>query len=233
MFPGFEHWKGRALRLTLAALVHIFAVTIFYYLSPPISFRKPEPELQVTMLPAPEEEKRQKKAEPKQEQRSRTMPRPATTIPVPEPVVELPMIMVSSDVFRASDISRIRPSAPADPGPALAAGDSDASVGTAPDGSRIYLAEWYREPTQAEIDGYMTRTVHQSGWALIICRTIENYRVDDCRELGEWPTGSGLSRAMRQAAWQFRVRPTRINGKPQVGTWVRIRFDFTVERREK
>ncbi len=233
MLSRFELWKGRAARLTLAALVHILAVGIFYYLSPPIRFKKPEPELQVTMLPAPEEDKRQKKSQPKTDQRSKSPPKTAATIPAPEPIVELPMMMVSSDVFRASDISKIRSAPNAETGPALAAGDSDASVGTAPDGTRIYQAEWYREPSQAEIDGYLTKVLRQTGWAMIICQTVDNYRVEDCRELEEWPAGSGLARSMRQAAWQFRVRPTRINGKPQIGTWVRIRFDFTYVRSQK
>jgi protein TonB len=64
----------------------------------------------------------------------------------------------------------------------------------------------------------------------VACKTVENYRVDNCQSLGESPAGSGFARAVRQAAWQFMVIPPRINGKPQVGAWVRIKIDYT--RRE-
>lgn len=43
--------------------------------------------------------------------------------------------------------------------------------------------------------------------------------------MGETP-GSGISRGLRRAAWQFLVRPPLRNGKPMMGVWVRIRFDL-------
>ena len=109
-------------------------------------------------------------------------------------------------------------------GTGTGSGNDSPSVGTGPGGQKLYAAEWYREPTHAEMVTYMPRNVAQ-GWGVIACRTVERYHVDDCVVLGESP-GSGIARGMRQAAWQFLVRPPRIDGKSQVGTWVRIRFDI-------
>ena len=106
------------------------------------------------------------------------------------------------------------------------AGDSEV-VGHGPNGEALYAAEWAREPTNAELAGYMPRNVPE-GYGLIACRTIAGNRVEDCIELEQSPRGSHLASAVRQAAWQFRVRPPRKGGKPLIGSWVRIRIDYSV-----
>ena len=45
--------------------------------------------------------------------------------------------------------------------------------------------------------------------------------------MGESPMGSGFGRAVRLAAWQFLVLPPRVDGKVMVGSWVRIRIDYS------
>ncbi len=104
-------------------------------------------------------------------------------------------------------------------------------VGTAPNGEPLYAAAWYREPSDGELRGYLS-TADGPGWGLIACRTAPDFRVEDCVGLDEYPNGSQIMRAVLAAAWQFRVRPPRLGGKPMVGAWVRIRIDYGVRRRK-
>ena len=113
---------------------------------------------------------------------------------------------------------------PVDTGPPGAANDSE-RVGTAPNGEPMYAARWYREPTRQELAGYLS-TASGPGSALIVCRTVPDFRVEDCELLGENPSGSQIGRAVLAATWQFRVRPAVVGGRSQVGSWVRIRIDY-------
>ena len=101
-------------------------------------------------------------------------------------------------------------------------------VGVAPDGSKLYAAEWQREPTDAELAFYLrkARYAGPSAYGLIACRTAPRFKVEDCRPIGESP-GSGMGYAVNEAAWQFHVKPPRVNGDYQVGTWVSIRIMIT------
>lgn len=103
--------------------------------------------------------------------------------------------------------------------------DSDAGGGSG-GGERLYAADWYRRPTHAELSTYLPRRA-QPGWGEVACRTIPNNQVTDCREIGQSARGSGLAGAVRQAAWQFRIVPPRVGGKPLIGSWVRIRITYT------
>ncbi len=171
-------------------------------------------------------------------QAARATPRPAQAQPVPEVAQAAPaqppaaIIPVSPQQMRSFDIAMLpkQPSAPAGPaiGPAYtpAFGDSK-RVGTAPNGQPMYAAAWYREPTEQELRGYLS-TAQGPAWGLITCKTVADYRVEDCVGLDEYPEGSHMLRAVLAAAWQFRVRPPRVGGVSQVGDWVRIRIDYEV-----
>jgi protein TonB len=165
-------------------------------------------------------------------------PRPAP--PIPKPVVELPprplqMIEITPEEYKSADIAKLGTAGGGkQQGPELAqgrsAGDS-ARVGTAPNGEPLYAAEWYREPTNTELQAYMPKRMPEGGgWGMIACKTAPRFKVEDCVELGQGPAGSHLAGAVRQAAWQFLVRPPRVGGKPMIGEWVRIRIDYMTER---
>jgi protein TonB len=161
------------------------------------------------------------------ERRIETKPKPT---PKPPPIVipakptvrqdkPLDMIEMSKDELAAADLLNLPKSGSG------SAGDSE-EVGRGPHGEVLYAAEWAREPTNAELSGYLPKNMPADGYGLIACKTIPGNRVDDCVELEQRPAGSHLASAVRQAAWQFRVRPPRKNGRPMIGEWVRIRIDY-------
>lgn len=160
-----------------------------------------------------------------------TPPRQPPPVP-PTPLGPIPgMINLTQQEYRRADIGKIR-SAPAEV--AATDGDSDSTSddsvasGRAPNGEPLFNAEWYREPTDAELAFYLPKGV-RSGAAEIACKTAPRYRVEDCVILGDLPPGTGLARGLREAAWQFRVRPPRKGGNDLIGAWVRIHFDL-IER---
>lgn len=153
-----------------------------------------------------------------------------------EPPRSQPIILMSRSEMAALDIAKLpRPIAPAPGkarfGPADAGVPGDSKrVGTAPGGQPMYAASWYREPYDDELSGYLS-TANGPGWALIACRTVANFRVEDCVGLDEFPERSNLLRAVLAAAWQFQVRPPRVGGVSRVGDWVRIRIEYSQRRR--
>jgi len=147
------------------------------------------------------------------------LPSKPTIRPPPQPSTKSsPWIELSKDEMAASDISKL-PAAGSG-----SAGDSEV-VGRGPNGEALYAAEWAREPSNAELGGYLPRNA-PDGYGLVACKTIPGNRVEDCVELDQYPHGSRLAAAVRQAAWQFRVRPPRKGGRPLIGSWVQIRIDY-------
>lgn len=161
---------------------------------------------------------------PKLVTETKPVPKPPPIVLPAKPTIQtnrpLDMIEMSKEELAAADVRNL-------PRGGLGAGSANDSeeVGRGPHGEVLYAAEWARHPTDAELGGYLPRNA-PDGYGLIACKTVAGNRVDDCIELDQSPRGSHLASAVRQAAWQFRVRPPRKNGRPMVGEWVRIRIDY-------
>lgn len=224
----------RAIAITLAVAAHVLLILLLWHLTPDAAPpRDTAPTLSAfDVSPAARSTARrttQPKPAPAAAARRATPVPPQPRPPVP-PNPLPPMVVVDRGTFAAGDIAALSSrDGTAEKGKSASTQDSSAPYGPGegPGGARLYNAEWVREPTDAELSGYLPNGAPAGGVALIACQTVERFHVENCRSLGETPLGSGLSRAMRQAAWQFLVRPPRINGKPMVGAWVRIRIDFT------
>lgn len=169
-----------------------------------------------------------KKTEEKTPQQEVRVETPVTPVEKPTTAPEKPafsFLKVSRADMAAADIGAMKSSGSGSPSGGGSSG-STYGPGEGPGGATLYNAAWYREPTDAQLGGYLPANSPRSGWGMIACQTIERYRVENCQILGESPRGSGFGRAVLNAAWQFQVLPPRVNGKPQVGEWVRIRIEY-------
>jgi protein TonB len=151
--------------------------------------------------------------------------RSKATIAAPSRTKSPAWVEMSSSEMAAADISKLGSSG------AGRDGDSE-TVGQGPHGEMLYAAEWARRPTDAELQGYLPPNA-QDGYGLIACKTIPGNRVENCVALDQYPLGSHLAAAVLNAAWQFRVRPPRKNGRPMIGEWVSIRIDYSSSRRSR
>ena len=221
--------RRRASGLTLALAINLVLLLILLTLDRGLE-RRPklgEDALVVDLIAGARSESRAEEPNEAVRQPPKTEPKP----PLPKPRIVLPVkpslappsekpwIEMSKAEMAAADVRNL-PKVAAGSG----AGDSE-EVGRGPNGEVLYAAEWARRPTNTELGGYLPRNAPE-GWGQIACRTVSGNRVEDCIEMGQSPRGSRLASAIRQAAWQFRVRPPRKNGRPLVGSWVQIRITY-------
>ena len=188
----------------------------------------PEPEQAAAERPAPHPQKTEPappSATPQPLPPQPAEPKPLPPTPAIVPAPQLPA--APSKSARPSGPKRVY--GPPNTGRPSSSRDSEV-VGTAPNGEPLYAAEWYQEPRPGDLRGYMS-TAHGPGWGLIACRTASEYRVEACVPIAEYPEGSQINRAVLAAAWEFKVRPPRLGGKSLVGSWVRIRIDYSIQRR--
>ena len=232
--------RRRTVSFVLALVVEVLLILVLLLFGPHLTpAPKPEPRRATSFSLSPSEKEAATAPEHRTKAHAAAKPASGATTPIPPmpPVITPPKVPTPPAALPgvlpiqlgASDISKLKSSASNDDG-AETGTDSKLAYGPGegPGGQPLYNAEWYREPTDAQLNGYLPKGAPPNSWALIACQTMPQFHVDNCRSLGESPVGSGLGRAMREAAWQFLVRPPRRGGKVLVGAWVKIRIDFTL-----
>ena len=177
-----------------------------------------------------------------EQQRAITPPIPPPLLPPVNPIKAPPpnpdFIKVSKSDFDAMDLSKLPASGTSGSGEGKGSGQGAKGMmgpGLGPGGAQLYPVAWLREPYESELSPYLAaiKRIPPGASADIACRMAEHNRVENCQIIAESPRGTGLAKALRLAAWQFLVKPPRINDKPQLGVWVRIHFDFGVRAVEE
>ncbi|WP_086127872.1 hypothetical protein [Sphingomonas sp. IBVSS2] len=248
---GLLRRRGAALLLALA--IELLLVLLLLFFVPPVPGRKDGGRTTVFGIEAskgedspdkkPAEKQQQKKAAKAQRAPAQTQPPPPVPVPVETPVPVGPptFLKLSRNDYRQGDIAKVpsrasdadaSDNANANTGGGGHADDSPV-VGKAPNGEPLYGVEWYRKPTNAELEFYRPRNGIKTGIGKLACRTAPRYRVVDCQIIGQSPAGSGFGNAALQASWQFLLRPPRLGGKSLIGVWVFVDIEYyTVEVRK-
>ena len=242
-----EGVRRRAAGLTAVAIVHLGLALLLLSLAPPTLKKKfvdmamlavnipsetpseePSPEPDQAPPPPAAEQPRPRSEPPAQPQPAplqpppQPTPEPAPPQPAPAPPRPAAPMGPPKPAYGPPDLRSSSPMA-------SRWADSRRVDGAGPNGEPLYAAAWVREPYDDELRGYLS-TARGPGWGLIACRTATGNRVEACIILGESPEGSGIARAVQAAAWQFKVHPPRIGGRPQIGEWVRIRIDYGIRQ---
>ena len=242
--PGGDRSRSRAISLTITIALHILALILLlrFAATPPDQVPRavslnlmPDAREDAVTKPRTHTATHVKHASGGASHRGPQPPAaPKAQAPASPPTPAKPAFSLLPIDLASSDISKM-PSHPGDRD--TSGGSADASgagtgsgagygPGEGPDGAQLYNADWYKRPTNAELSTYIPASAPPNGWGMVACRTVARFRVEDCKTLGESPPGSGFGRAVRDAAWQFRVLPPRVGGKSLVGTWVKIRIDY-------
>lgn len=243
--PLTRDWRDRptlrrGVSITLAVIVHVLMLLMLLNITPDtiMDIARSGAATTVDLLPDPTREARQArkaatvapKASTAAASKAKAAPPQAKAVAA-EPTRPFDVIPLTHNDFAAGDIAGLpnrKAGAAGDTGQQADANGGGPGKGVrGPGGEQLYNADWYRRPTSTELAFYLPKNRQALGWGEIACRTIEGYRVEDCALLGESPAGSGLGRAVLNAAWQFRVQPPRIGGRPLIGSWVRIRIEYT------
>jgi hypothetical protein len=148
--------RRRASRLALAVAVNLLLFLIMLSLGA----RLPVPKggsaaLVVSLLPQPDKAATEaSKTEPLRPKAHRPVPKPPPIVLPAKPTIRvekpLPMIELSKEEYAATDVGAL-PKAIA----ASSAAQDSKAVGRGPNGEVLYAAEWAREPTDAELGGYL------------------------------------------------------------------------------
>ncbi len=231
--------RQRAGGVAFALVLNLLLLLALFTLSPTFDPPREDQRLPVTFdveagPKADQEQARADKAEKREQdkaspqQQADPMVRPPIPVekPAEQPPSPFPFLTLNREQMAAADIGALPKAAQ---GIGQGKGDSAAvqGPGEGPGGVQLFEAEWYRRPTHAELSTYMPANAPAEGYGLVACKTVDHYHVENCQALGEAPIGSGFAKAVRLAAWQFLVLPPRVNGKVMVGSWVRIRIDYT------
>lgn len=239
--PAHPDRRRRVLSFLLTVGAHLMLLLLLLRLAPPFAKMANSGGQLVSFTVAPEaEETATQSKSVTRTSRTRAASPPTPTVPPPKIILHdkaAPWVLTPG--LEKFDVRQVPPTPQSSPAPSDASAsdeangssDSDRPVAYGPGGQPLYAAQWYREPTEAELGFYLKKARPGSGYAVIGCQTIARFHVANCFPMDE-SLGSGLARAMIEGSWQLLVVPPRIGGRAEVGTWVTIRFEFT-DRKER